>query len=263
MKTKPYYPIRGAVISMLLAGLYYIAVSAVVSLVVSDANSILSELIRIISLVPLLLLYKIWHRKELPHLFGIAGTARGVLLGWSMLLMGAIVAVSNLLQGDVGSIPYAFFAGFVPGFSEEVIFRVLPLSLVFQRSQEPKELMKVSLIISLCFGLLHGGNLLIGAELISTLLQVLYAIGIGMLLSGIYLKTGSFWPCIILHTWVDAASSISKSLQESSGVLTRTHTTLEIIILCAFTIAFYVNALMVFKAKKTYEEGGGDSNPAA
>lgn len=108
MKTKPYYPIRGAVISMLLAGLYYIAASAVVSLVVSDANNILSELIRIISLVPLLLLYKIWHRKELPHLFGIAGTARGVLLGWSMLLMGAIVAVSNLLQGDVGSIPYAF-----------------------------------------------------------------------------------------------------------------------------------------------------------
>ena len=149
MKTKQYHPIRGAVMAMLLAGLYYIAVSAVVSLVVSDANSILSELIRIISLVPLLLLYKLWHRKELPHLFGIAGTARG------------------------------------------------------------------------------------------------------MLLSGIYLKTGSFWPCVILHTWVDAASSISKSLQESSGVLTRTHTTLEIIILFAFTIAFYVNAFMVFKVKQS------------
>lgn len=251
MKSEQYHPVRGAVITMLLACLYYIAANVAASVVAGGSDSILFDLIKIITLVFLLLLFKIWHRTELPSFFSLAGTARGTLLGWSMLLTGTIVAVSNLLQGEVGSLPYAVFCGFVPGFSEEVLFRILPLSLAFQRCREPKELMKVSLVISICFGLIHSGNALIGADPISTLLQVLYAIGIGMLLSGIYLKTGCFWPCIILHTWVDTASSVSKSMQESSGVLAQRHTTLEIIILLVFTVLFYVNAVMVFKADRS------------
>lgn len=247
MKTNQYHPVRGAVANMLLACLYYIADNVVASIIAGNSDSILFDLLKIIILLPLLLFHRMRYRSELPGFFSFAGTGKGVLLGWSMLLTGSIVAACNLLQGEVGSIPYAFFCGFVPGFTEEVIFRILPLSLVFQRCKEPKELMKVSLVISLCFGLIHSGNVLIGADPASTLLQVLYAIGIGMLLAGIYLKTGCFWPCIILHTWVDTASSISRSMQESSGVLSQSHTALEIGILLVFTILFYVNAVMVFK----------------
>lgn len=251
MKTKQYHPIRGAVTTMLLACLYYIAANVVASIIAGNSDSILFDLIKIIILLPLLLFHKMRYKSELPGFFSFAGIGRGVLMGWSMLLTGSIVAVSNLLQGETGSIPYAFFCGFVPGFTEEVIFRILPLSLAFQRCKEPKELMNVSLIISLCFGLIHSGNALIGADPTSTLLQVLYAIGIGMLLAGIYLKTGCFWPCIILHTWVDTASSISRSVQESNGVLSQAHTAPEIMILLVFTILFYVNAAMVFKTARS------------
>lgn len=239
---------------MLLAVIYYIAANVAANILAGGMNSILFDLLKIIFLVLLLLLYKLRYRNELPGFFRFTGTIRGTLLGWSMLLSASIVAINHVLLGQLGSIPYAFFCGFVPGFSEEVIFRILPLALVMRRCRETKELLKVSLVISICFGLIHGGNALIGANPTATLLQVLYAIGIGMLLSGIYLKTECFWPCIILHTWVDTASSFAKSMQEGSGVLTQSHTTLEILILLAFTVAFYVNAFMVARGLLAAEE---------
>ncbi len=250
MKEKQKHPLAGAVIVMAAAGIYYIFAVAVANILTGDNGSISQDLMQIFSLVLLLLLYKLRHRKELPQFFGFSGTGKGVLMGWSMLLIGAIVAASIFLQGqELGSIPYAFFLGFVPGFSEEVIWRILPLAHARRRGSTPEELWKISLVTSLCFGLFHGGNFLIGADLVSTLIQVLYAIGIGILLSGIYLKMGSMWSLVILHTWMDAASSFSKGMQESSGVLTQSHTTIEIVILLLFTIAFYVNAFMVFKMK--------------
>ncbi len=250
MKEKQNHPLAGAILRMLAAGIYYIFAIVIAGILTGRKSGIFIDLIGIFFLVLLLLFHKIRHRKELTHFFSFAGTGKGVLLGWSMLLVGAIVAVSNFLQGaEIGNIPYAFFMGFVPGFSEEVICRILPLSLPLQRGNDSKTLWKISLATSFCFGLFHGGNLLIGADFVSTVIQVLYAIGIGMLLSGIYIKTRSLWTCVILHTWLDAASFFIKNLQESNGVLKQAHTGIEIIILLLFTIAFYVNAFMVFKTK--------------
>ena len=253
MKIKQNHPVIGTVITLVLALMYYFIAIAVAGVLTRSKEGTLFELTKLVLLTPLLFLHQFRHRTELPRFFSPAGTARGVKLGWSMLLVGAIVAVNNLLSGEIGNIPYAFFCGFVPGFSEEVVFRILPLSLTFQRSRDPKLLLKVSLASSLCFGLIHGANLLVGAASISTLLQISYAIGIGMLLAGIYLKTGSFWPCIILHTWQDATSYFSRRMQESGGVLSHDYGIVEIIIMLAFTIAFYVNAVMVFKAKSDRE----------
>ncbi|MBR6737961.1 MAG: CPBP family intramembrane metalloprotease [Clostridia bacterium] len=87
------------------------------------------------------------------------------------------------------------------GFIEELIFR----GYLFKMME--KSNVKVAIIVSaLTFGIGHIVNLLNGAELIPTLLQICYAVSIGYLFVIIFYKSGSIWPCIIAHSLTNALS---------------------------------------------------------
>ena len=87
------------------------------------------------------------------------------------------------------------------GFLEEIIFR----GFLFQMMA--KDNIKVAIIVtSITFGIGHIINLLNGAELIPTLLQICYAITTGYLFAVILVKSKSIWPQIITHSVVNALS---------------------------------------------------------
>lgn len=90
---------------------------------------------------------------------------------------------------------------FCIGFIEELLFRGLLLKALLHRSVG-----FAITISSLTFGLGHIVNLLSGADLGSTLLQLVYALAIGLMLSVFVVKTGNILPCCLFHGLFNALS---------------------------------------------------------
>lgn len=87
------------------------------------------------------------------------------------------------------------------GFIEEIIFRGFLFKMM------AKDNLKSAIIIgSITFGIGHIVNLLNGADLIPTLIQVLYAISLGYMFVIIYYKSGSLIPCIISHILINTTT---------------------------------------------------------
>ncbi|MBQ8536722.1 MAG: CPBP family intramembrane metalloprotease [Clostridia bacterium] len=87
------------------------------------------------------------------------------------------------------------------GFLEEVIFRGLLFTAM------AKENLKTAVIVaSVTFGAGHIVNLLLGAPLFETLLQLVYASAIGFCYTAILIKGGSLLPCILSHAAVNSLS---------------------------------------------------------
>ena len=87
------------------------------------------------------------------------------------------------------------------GFIEEIIFRGFLFKMM------AKDNIKMAIIVSaITFGVGHIINLLNGAEIIPTLLQICYATSIGYLFVIIFYKSKSLIPCIITHSLVNSLS---------------------------------------------------------
>ena len=87
------------------------------------------------------------------------------------------------------------------GFIEELIFRGFLFRMMAKSS------IKSAIIVSaVTFGMGHIINLLNGAELIPTLMQICYATAIGYLFVIIFYKSKSLVPCIITHCLVNSLS---------------------------------------------------------
>ena len=120
-----------------------------------------------------------------------------------------IVATANLWNGAV--MRYALLdtvwyiiAMLCIGFIEEILFRGYLLQLLLKRS------IKVAVIVSsLTFGLGHIINLVNGAEILPTFLQLIYALAIGVMLSVFVIKTERIIPCCIFHGVFNALAAFS------------------------------------------------------
>ena len=80
------------------------------------------------------------------------------------------------------------------GFLEEMLFRGFLFKMMAKDN-----IQSAIIVSSITFGIGHIVNLLNGAELVQTLLQVCYAIAIGYMLVMIFYKSKSILPCIIFH----------------------------------------------------------------
>ena len=88
------------------------------------------------------------------------------------------------------------------GFLEELIFRGFLFKALC------KDNLKTAILISsVTFGVGHIVNLLNGAELVSTLMQVVYAIAAGFVFTYLFLVSSSIWPCIICHGAINGLSA--------------------------------------------------------
>jgi len=87
------------------------------------------------------------------------------------------------------------------GFIEELIFR----GFLF-RMMEKSSVTCAIIVSAVTFGIGHVVNLLNGAELIPTLMQICYATAIGYLFVMIFHKSKSLIPCIITHCLVNSLS---------------------------------------------------------
>ena len=90
------------------------------------------------------------------------------------------------------------------GFIEELIFRGLLFKALCRNG------VKRAIIISgLTFGIGHIVNLLRGAEVFNTLLQMLFAVAVGVLFAVIFYKSGSIIPCVLSHAALNVTSAFA------------------------------------------------------
>jgi len=127
-------------------------------------------------------------------------------------------------------ITFYILAMFNIGFIEEIIFR----GFLF-RMMEKDNVKSAIIVSSITFGLGHVVNLLNGADLIPTLMQMCYAISIGYLFVMIFHKSKSLIPCIVTHSLFNALSIFNVENKNSLYIAT-----VFLIVLCV-TYAIYIN----------------------
>ena len=87
------------------------------------------------------------------------------------------------------------------GFLEEIIFRGFLFKMM-----EKDNLKSAMVVSSLTFGIGHIVNLLSGADVVQTLIQICYATTIGLLFVTIFHKSKSLVPCILAHAAINVLS---------------------------------------------------------
>lgn len=125
-------------------------------------------------------------------------------------LWNGVALPENLLKALPSVVAFA-----MAGLLEELIFR----GLLFKAMCRDNE--KAAIIVgSLTFGMGHIVNLLSGAPVLDTLLQIAYAAAIGYLFIIIFLKSGSIVPCIIAHCVINGMSVFGRETGRTAAILT-------------------------------------------
>jgi len=122
-----------------------------------------------------------------------------------------VLLTANLWYGVAMNLPpletvLYILSMFCVGFLEEMIFR----GLLF-KAMAKDGVTSAILVSSITFGIGHIVNLIngSGAELMSNLLQVVYAIAIGFAFVMIYCRTKSLLPCILIHSVFNGLSAFA------------------------------------------------------
>ncbi len=97
----------------------------------------------------------------------------------------------------------------VIGLSEELFFRGIICNMWLEKSATHAIVISATL-----FGLCHGMNVLAGAPVCETLLQIFFAYVYGIVMAIIFIKGRSIVPCILLHMLHDFLSFISADIPE-------------------------------------------------
>ncbi len=140
----------------------------------------------------------------------------GKLLFYIPLLL---VAICPLLFGvdlekGVEYIAANCFLALNIGLAEEIYFRGIICNLWLR-----KNVKKAVIISSVLFGACHLMNVMGGAGLAETLLQICFAFAYGIVFALIFISGKSIIPCILLHCFHDFCSFISASRSENENII--------------------------------------------
>ena len=108
---------------------------------------------------------------------------------------------------------------FCVGFLEELIFR----GLLFEAMREESE-RAATIVSAVTFGIGHIVNLLNGADILQTLLQIIYAVAAGLMFTAIFYKTKSLIPCIVTPSLLNMSSILCVEADEKTQIISALET---------------------------------------
>jgi len=157
-------------------------------------------------------------KAELYHHTGlcpVAGKAKAYLYYIPLLVISSVNFWCGLtIQAPFLEILLYILSMCLVGFLEEVIFR----GLLFKGMC--KSNVTVAIVVSsLTFGVGHIVNLLLGAPLFETLLQLIYASAIGFCYTALFHVSGSILPCILSHIFVNSTSIFAIEPSPAGNIL--------------------------------------------
>jgi membrane protease YdiL (CAAX protease family) len=140
---------------------------------------------------------------------------RGLLYLLPLIVLQAII-LGGFFSENLGNpeanwkpwylVVYGVFSVVGVGVREECIFRATIQNILAKKYANSVNGIWITAIVSaLIFGLTHVTNVLFGVEPLAVLTQVLSAACLGILLGAVYLRSGSIWALILIHTLIDIA----------------------------------------------------------
>ena len=124
------------------------------------------------------------------------------LVALALLIMAFLKMEQILAPQDISAIMNLKFLVYTlsTGFFEEIFFRVFVFYFIFRSMKNSENVIwKSTLWASFCFGLAHVTNLLDGFDTISLIIQIGFAMIVGIILQGVYLRTMSIILIGTLH----------------------------------------------------------------
>lgn len=117
-------------------------------------------------------------------------------------VVGTLRVFFEVGVGSVGHMIQLVIFLLMVSFAEEGLFRGVVL-----RALTPSGLTRSVVLSSLFFGLSHLSSIWGGASLLTTIIQVIVAMLLGIGFAGARLYTGTIWPIIIVHTLTNFATT--------------------------------------------------------
>jgi membrane protease YdiL (CAAX protease family) len=105
------------------------------------------------------------------------------------------------------------------GVREECIYRATLQNIVAKKyANSVKGVWITAIIGAIIFGLTHASNIFYGMEPLAVLAQMISATFVGLLFGAVYLRSGSLWAIILVHTLTDIASLTSSTFLNVSDI---------------------------------------------
>lgn len=173
-------------------------------------------------------------------------TATQLFLFLSMLSL-AVADSETVWRSPVG-IAYGIVSVIGVGFREESVFRGIVVNNIAKKYVKDRRGVFVTAISSgVVFGLMHMTNIFAGGDLFSVTIQSVVAIGAGFYFAAVYLRGGSLWALIIMHSLADAASLFDTTFTVNSGTVIDTINNISIMNLTPF---FVLSGLGIFLLRR-------------
>lgn len=163
----------------------------------------------VITILVAFLILGIFRRRYAPEFEGNlrGGQPRlGLRLAVPLIIYWIITTVILfLVSPESMGIPglHALLLAFVAGVTEETAFRGLGIACLLRQWKDEKGAVRAVVLTAVLFGAIHLSNVVAGADLLTSFLQSIAAGCTGLLLGAIYVRTGSLWPPMIIHTLHD------------------------------------------------------------
>lgn len=164
-------------------------------------------------------IFYLWFRPAFDGVLKVKDLFKGLLLLLPVAVIHWTGSFVSWAQFGTLAALIPFLHATAPGFGEEMMFRGLGVANYLRRVQTEKGVVTIFWISSIVFGLSHMMNVGSGAPLLLSVLQSLYATGVGMALGAVYLRTGNLWPCIIIHTSLDFLELMRGDLGSTDGII--------------------------------------------
>ncbi|MCR5674651.1 MAG: CPBP family intramembrane metalloprotease [Lachnospiraceae bacterium] len=143
---------------------------------------------------------------RLEEKYGLAGWPKD-MKRYLFFLPVWILATGNIWDGIAPSyrgvsLIYAVLSMILVGFVEEMIFR----GFLFRAMLSKDKTIVAILVSAVTFGIGHIVNLFIGQAGFETVMQIVFAVSWGFILTMVFYRGGSMFPCITAHAMIDALS---------------------------------------------------------
>lgn len=151
---------------------------------------------------------------------------------------------------------YGVFSVVGVGVREECIFRATIQNILAKKhANSVKGIWITAIIAALIFGLTHVTNVLFGVDPLAVLTQVISATCLGLLFGAVYLRSGSIWALILIHTLTDIAGLAGSTFMYISDIedLNQLSWAWERLIIWLFYIGFAAFLLRPSKCKQICE----------
>lgn len=177
-----------------------------------------------------------------------------ILIMLPLLIFEITVIISACSKGAVWnktSFIFALCRGLESGIVEEIQFRGIAISYVMSFKNTKKQAVFCLLYSAFIFGNFHFINLFYGGTFLSTLGQVIVAIGFGLYFGAVYLRTGSIIPGVILHGLFDFAGAYRPAAEEIRKAVSTGDTFLSKVLAEGFIYLIILGGMTLFLLRKS------------